>query len=529
MAKRTYKINGMLQGVSPTQYVGYDGSFDSSIAIDPDLPVSTSGTRTSGVAVPVAYTKFSATEIASAPLWIITQIKTTNSFVYTAGGILHSFDSDIAMRATDEASTALPITITGGAGNGAAYYNNYIYLLEATDVSRYGGMNQGASIAKTENVWTGATLGSQTALTNTTYPSLRGVAIPNHAAHVHGDNALYFCDVVNGQGVIHKIKTSKTTIEGDTNNGSTFNGLDLPFGWLPVDIESYSTDLCILAIQSTSAAIKQGNAALFFWNTIDDSFYRGPVFLQDPIATALKNVNGTIRIWSGNGVSGVRVSEYLGGEVIREIAYQEDGLPPFAGAVDALGSRTVWGGFTAYPEVSASVSAIGSKRSSLPQALHNVARATSAGASPNVTSLAYVQQASSITPRLILGWKDDSASGLDSFSTSGTLAAVYRTPLINVGSQFRFLKIKIPFGAALTTNMTCIPTLYVDDLGTSLALTTINSTNYSGRRTIIYRAPELNTIGGAANFLLQLRWTGTVQLPVIFPIEIEIEEYEDQL
>ena len=35
------------------------------------------------------------------------------------------------------------------------------------------------------------------------------------------------------------VKTSKTTDEGDTDNGSTYNALDLPFGYMPMDIASW--------------------------------------------------------------------------------------------------------------------------------------------------------------------------------------------------------------------------------------------------------------------------------------------------
>lgn len=184
--------------MSATNYFGSDGTFNVSIGIDPDLPVSTD-VKTSGILVPSRYEKFSGTEIDGFPTWIITNNKTNNSFVYTSGGKLHSFNNSIAMRATDEAGTSFPITITGGAGNGAVYYNNFIYLAEGTDISQYGGMNQGASIAKTENVWTGGKFGLS-ALTNTTYPSIQGTPIPNHPMHAHTDNSVYIGDVVVRSG-----------------------------------------------------------------------------------------------------------------------------------------------------------------------------------------------------------------------------------------------------------------------------------------------------------------------------------------
>jgi hypothetical protein len=480
--------------------------------------------------VPTRYAKFSGTEIDGFPTWLITQNKTTNSFAYTSTGKFHSFDSSLAMRTTDEKGTSLPISITGGAGNGAAYYNNFIYLAEATDISQYGGMDQGASIAITENVWTGAKLGSQSALTNTTYPSVRGTAIPNHPMHVHGDNACYFGDVVTGQGVLHKIITKKTTIEGDTDNGSGFNVLDLPFGFFPTDIESWGTDIVILAIQTLDTTINQGKAALFIWDAVNtDSFYRGPIFLPDPLATALLNVNGIIHIWSGNSVNGVRLSRYLGGDTIEEILYLEEGVPPFAGAVDALGSRIAFGGYTSYPVSSASVLALGSKRADLPRGLHNIAKSASAGSTQMVFSTKYVQQDSNVAPKLVIGWGDGSLKGLDKISTSATFASVFRGPMLRIGERFEVKEVRIPLGAAVAANMTLTAKLFFDDASSSKTLTAINSTNFTGsQRRIVYKRPELKDARGDNNMFLELTWTGTVSLPVLLPIIIRITTSEDE-
>jgi len=524
MAENTLKIESILDGASQTQYFGGAGSFNSSIAIDPDFPVG-SDTKTSGVLVPVRYEKFSGTELTGYPQWIVTNTKTSNTVIYTSDGKLHSFDSSLAMRATDEASTALPITITGGAGNGAAYYNNFIYVAEATDVSQYGGMDQGVSIAKTENVWTGAKF-SKAALTNTTYPSLRGVPIPNHPMHVHTDNSLYFGDVVAGQGVIHKINTKKTTIEGDTNGTtapSAFNALDLPFGYFPTDIESYGTDVVIATIQSTNTTINQGKAALFFWDPTDtNSFYR-QVSLPDPLVTALLNVNGILYIWSGNANNGVRLSRYIGGETISEVAYQEEGVPPFAGAVDALGSRLVWGSFTTYPVSSASVSAYGSKNDSLPKGLNNIVKTTSVGANQNVTTLKYVQQASNIQPRLIVGWGDNSAKGLDKLSTTATFGSVFRSKFFNVNRRFTIKSIRIPLANAVDATTSIIPKIFIDDSSTSVTLNTINNTNFPSKRKAMYRAPDLTAATGQNNFFLEFTWGSTTTMPILLPIELVVD------
>ena len=46
-----------------------------------------------------------------------------------------------------------------------------------------------------------------------------------------------------------------TLTQGAGNNGTTYNALDLPLGFMPVDIESWGTDLVILAIQTSDTTI----------------------------------------------------------------------------------------------------------------------------------------------------------------------------------------------------------------------------------------------------------------------------------
>lgn len=396
--KSKVTVESILGGWSQTQYQAKKDTYQSSIAIDPDFPVN--GTRTSGMICPVVYDKFSGNNISSYPKWFVTNTKNEIVYAYMADGKFVSYDSSLG-------SETLIGTPSSGDGNGAAYYNNYIYLATPTDVSRYGPLNNTPSL--TDNVWTGSTLGSQTALTNTTYPSLRNTPIPNHAMHVHVDNNLYMCDFINGQGMVHRINTKKGTYEGDTNDDSGYSAIPnkLPFGYYPVDIESYGTDLVVLAIQATSSVVNQGKAALFFWDTTSTSFYR-KLPIPDPIATSVRNSNGILYIFSGNAVNGVRVSYYNGGDSIKDSIYLEEGTPPFAGAVDELGNRIVFGGWSSSPAC-ACVYAYGSKKADLPETLHNVARPTAphyGGNNHTVTALKYVQQSSNIKPQLIIGWGD---------------------------------------------------------------------------------------------------------------------------
>lgn len=524
MATQRLTIDSILGGISPTQYFFGEGQYLGAVGVDPDYALTSSDIRTSGVLVPTVYEEFSSTNILGFPKWIITNVKDTNTYVYASDGKLVSYSS--ALTAASEALIGTP---TSGAGNGAAYYNNYIYLATPTNISRYGPLNNSPTLA---NTWWTVTAGL-TALTNTTYPSLGGTPLPNHAMHVHGDNFLYFCDFVNGQGYINKIKTSKSSDEGDTNNGSAYQSLALPFGFYPTDIESYSTDLIISAIQTTDSTINQGKSALFLWDTTSTSFYRGPIYLPDPLVTAMINVNGNINIFSGNAQNGFRVSQYVGGDSVRDLVFFEEGNPPFPGAVDAIGNKLIFGTSTTYPATTASVFAFGSKSARLPQALHNIIYSTSTGATPVVTALKYVQQASNITPSAIVGWGDAIGYGIDKRSTTATYKSIWRSKMFTVGRKFVVKEIRIPLGKTVAANMSITPKIYVDDGSTITTLSAINNSNFNNIRKAIYKQPEITdsngvNTGGLNNFFLELTWSGTSSLPVLLPIEIIVDIYEDE-
>ncbi|MDH4127307.1 MAG: hypothetical protein OEV44_01035 [Spirochaetota bacterium] len=512
-------ISNILGGHSISEYFSSGSSYLSSIAVDPDMPVG-ANKKASGCLVPVVYEEFSGANITGYPKWLLTNIKNALLYAYASDGKVVSYSATLA-------SETLVGTPTSGAGNGATYYNNYLYFATPTNVSRYGPLNGSPALVNT--VWTGATLGSQTALADTTYPTIGGVSIPNHVMHTHADNSVYFADVVNGAGVLHRIKTSKTTAEGDTNNSSAYNSLDLPAGWFITDVDSWGLDVAILAIQTSSSSLDQGKAALFLWDPTNTlTFYRGPIYLPDPIATSLVNANGRLYIWSGNAVAGVRLSEYIGGDSISEIAFSADGLPPLAGACDVSGSRIAWGQTVSIPETAVTVMSYGSKNNQLPKGIHNIARATSATGA--CTALKYVEHGAS-TQKMVIGSGTGSAYALDKYSTSGTYDAIWRSDMITVGSRFTVDRIRIPLGAKLEANMSLVVKIFYDDGLESKTLTTINTTNFSeNTRKIIFNQQDIldATITPQNNFYIQLEWAGTVKLPVIFPIDISIDVAEDE-
>lgn len=521
MAKKTFKIKSVLGGHSAAGYFGQEGQFLASSGIDPGLAVSSAIAKPSGAIVPTRYETFTgdaASVFTGAPMWLETNPKNELLYAYLSDGKLMSYTSSFA----SETHIGTP---TSGAGNGMKYYDNYIYTATPTDISRYGPLNGSPSITNT--YWT-STL-SKTALTNTTYPTVRGVKFPNHPMHVHVGK-LYIADFKDGIGRVHFIQTTKTTVEGDTDNGSTYNTtFALPSGYYPFDIESYGSDLVFICSQliAGTPVIKQGKGMMFFWDTFSPKPYRG-VEIPDALCTALLTHNGTPYVWSGSVENGVRVSKFLGGNQIVPVAEFSEGTPPPAGAVDSLGNRIVWGGQTTAPfGTGAGVYSLGYVNGKLPSsALNNIAW-ISAGTAPIVSSVKYVREDST---QPIVGWRSGSAFdnfGINKPSTSASFSAgttAWMSEVISVGEPFEVVKIRIPLGAAVAANMTIVPTIKTDDLSSSTDLDNLNSTNYSeSERNAVYNI----NVKGKHNFCLLLTFLGTATLPVLLPIEITINTLAD--
>lgn len=537
-------INSIWGGIAPARYFVGDSQYLAGIGIDPDLPISDAvgDKQTSGAIRPAGYSTFSGATLNDHALWLMTTPKTSLLYAYLKSGRLLSYDSSFG----SETNIGTP---TSGVGNGLAYYNNYAYLSTPTDVARYGPLDGAAALTNT--VWSGATLGSQTALVNWTAPSLRGSGVmPNHVLHPHIDNKLYILDfdstsvtVANrGRGLIHFIKTKYGSAEGDTNDVSTYNALDLPLGFMPVCSESYGTDIVVGAIQTTNSTFNQGRAALFFWDTLSSSFRDPVVWLADPLVTALRNVNGNLYVFSGpistgSDVSnGFRVSLYGGGYSLQQVYFSDVGAPPLHGAVDSFGDRLAWGGFTqipsttaASPEYYAGVFALGSKNQLFSNGVHFIinSRATATAADGLVTALKNVQQASYASPRFVLGWRDSGAYGLDKQGTTyGT--TIFRSQIFNVNQPFALERIRFSLPTPVATNMTITPKFFIDDFSSSSTngLKVINTTNYPAAKNYrnILQVPK---ISGNHNFCLELRCTGTVLLPVLLPIQIDFKLLQD--
>ena len=509
-------ISSIFEGQETSSNFAQAGQFLTSIAIDPDAPITDDASylKPSGLIRPIAYSKFSGAILDQVPLWIITNPKNDTTYVYNNGGDLVTYNSALA-------NETLLRAVATSTGNGGAYYNNYIYYARNTDVGRYGPLDNSPTF--TDNFWS-TTLGLN-ALTNTTYPSTRhSVLFPNHVMKVHVDNKLYFADVYNGKGILSAIKTTKTTNQGDTNDGSAYNVLDFPFDYLPMCIESYGNNLAIGCSFGTSDTINQGSSALFIWDTISDSFSR-IVRIPDQIITALKYQNGILYGWSGNLSGGTRFWIYLGGDSIQTLKYIPDAIPPLSGAIEADANRIIWGGFTVYPIASASVFAYGSKSDLFPRGLHNIARSTVTATASNgvVTALKNVLQSNKPHPNLVIGATDGTNKHLDKRSTTYQ-TSVFRSRTFEIGRPFTVDRIRIPIVQAITANMTITPKLFFDNETDSQVGTVINNTNYSNSEKFIILGHENfeNKTSGSNSFFLEFVISGTALSTISLPIEIEL-------
>lgn len=101
----------------------------------------------------------------------------------------------------------------------------------------------------------------------------------------------------------------------------------------------------------------------------------------------------------------------------------------------------------------------------------------------------------------------------------------FNSQVYKIGQPFKITKIRIVLTQAIAANMIITPTIYTDDGGgTSYTLTTINNTNYSGKKNIVIKPDGLT---GEHNFWLELKWSGSELCVVGLPITIEYELLDD--
>jgi hypothetical protein len=449
--------------------------------------------------------------------------KDSNLYVYDANG------SAYTVNAAFTTVTALSDggSLSNSLGNGAEYYDNYIYFAKNTTIARYGPLSSGPSL--NGDYW--VTTLSLTALGNTTYPTSykNNLLYPNHVMKRHSNGRLYIADVVGNTGTIHFIRTTKTTVEGDTNDSSDYDVVHVGYGLWPTAMESFNEELVIAFYEGNNSSLKQPRAKLAFWDTTSTNVNKFIwVEYPDQIITALKNVNGVLYAVSGNvNAKGFRITRFLGGYTFEEVWYSETGEPCMPGAVDGILNQFLVGNNTTVPESDGCVYSYGLQKGAIGQGMFTPIRATGGNASTTVTSVLVADNNEFAFLSPIVGWTQAGegstgvSHGLDKQGTTYSNAnQVWWSQMYRIGGRFRITRIRIPFAQALTTNMTLTPKIYIDDNITSTTLTTINSTNYPSARFVTIRPDALY---GENNFWLELKWTGSALVTVGLPIEIDFE------
>lgn len=499
---KKFTIDSVVNGEADQTALQTKGQFLYSESVDPELKENTSnafGKASLGL-IPTRSVTVSGAGMNTAPMWILTNPVNELIYTYCTNGELISYSS-----AFTETVIGTP---TNGAGNGMAFYNDYMLLATPTEISAYGPLSGVPAITNT--IWNG-TFGL-TLLTNTTYPSNGTNTMPNHPMHTHVDNKCYIGDYAGGRGLIHFFKTQAGTI---TNDGSTYNALDLPFGYFPTDIESFGTDLAILAMQGTSTSIKQGKAALFLWDTVSPSFYR-QIDLPDATASALQNINGILNIYCGAATLRTSVYRYDGGYSVTLIdqkipATGQNGFPPFAGAVDSMGSRQIF-------SVGKQVRAVGYVNSGLPTDAKNNILVDNNNAT--ISSLRYYAQSSDTALAVLIG----SATGLQRISTaSGTFTSKWYSEQFNIGSPFSITRVLISLYDEVSADTSLLVKLIVDEQAIETTIATINNTNYPSKKFIEITPQGSTAVSGKYNFYLGLEWASTTKTSIKLPIIIEAD------
>lgn len=541
MEKETFqiRIDSILGGISPTTHFSAPDQFRAAIGIDPSLPINDSTVDptslvSSGLLRPAVLNELSGgAALAGSAMWIINHPKDVTAsfgqvYVYDSVGSVYSIDPS-----SFDTVTGIGDLNDGGSssGNGAAYYDNYIYFARATTIARYGPLQNNASPSFTDDYWVG-TLG-KTALVNTAYSTtFNSSAYPNHVLHRHSDGRLYIADVVDNKGTIHYISTTKTTVEGDTDNGSTYSKLQVGYGLHPMAIESYGSDLAIAFTEKGFRSSRPPRAKIAFWDTTSQNVNQITwVEFPDTIISALKNINGVLYAFSTNGGTGFRITKFVGGYTFQEVGYFEHGYAPLSGGADGTATRLIFGSMSLVPDQGAAnqgvgcVYSLGLQKSVLGNGLFCIFPSTRANSGISALKFATNNRFGFDTP--VAGTASVSGGYISKLGTDYSNNGInqkFWSQLFRMGRPFKITKYRIPLAQPVSAGMVVTPTIWIDNGTSSTSTRTINATNDNGRSNAVIRPSNLT---GENNFWLELSWSGSALCTVALPITIEGEYLDD--
>ena len=530
--KGVIRIESILGGHSPTTHFAGRDQFRASLGIDPSQPIwdttNASAIVSSGLLRPVGIAKLTDSILTNAPLWMESNPKDGNVYVLDSAGSAYTINTNF------DTFTALSDggSLSGGSGNGCAYYDNYIYFAKDTTVARYGPLS--GTAAFDGDYW--VTTLSKTRLTdNSNYPvdSRTSIQYPSHVLHRHSDGKLYIADVVDGKGTIHYIATTKSSVEGDTDNSSTYNKVQVGYGLIPTCMESYGSDLAIAFYEGSNTFLTQNRAKIAFWDTTSTNVNKLTwVEFPDPYVSAMKNIDGVLYVASGRiGSDGFRVSRFVGGYTFEEVDFYGTGAMPFPDAMDGQSNQLLFGSFTDVPVTSGCVYSRGLNNASLGMGRFIIHGASYSSAVSNVTSLHLSDNWNLGFLAPTVGWSTGASggtvNGIDKRASNGygLINQMWWSQIYRIGQPFKITKIRIPLaGLLVSDNTSVVPKIYVDSGDSSSkvrTLTTINNTNFGGNTQSVTIRPQ--NLVGDNDFWLELKWTGSLLLTVALPITIEYE------
>lgn len=529
------KIESILGGQSPSTYFSNEDQFLYSHGINPGNSINSADLLSGGIISPVGATlKYVPND---AILWMANNPKTPTMFLYGSSGSVYSMNYNGIITGLKDLNDAPSDEPQGSSGNGMAYYDNYMYFSRSTTVARYGPLD--GTPTWTTDYWVG-TLG-KTALTNTsTYPYASNIKIPNHYLHRHSDGKLYIADVVDNQGTLHFIQTTKTTVEGDTDNNSTYDKINVGYGLWPTCIESYGENLSIGLIESNTVLMHTRiPAKIAFWDTVATDINQiiwGE--FPDDIITAIKNLNGVLYIISAYAGGGyVRISQYIGGYSIKEIDLINNMDLPLPGAVTGMVNRLIWGSGRRTSYIANGISGVysyGLQKSSLGNGIFGIMPNTCDGTGSVTTAIVLDPEAGANTnpyndvSKVIASWYAQTpgvsgyAYGIDKISDNMNLTdpPIFQSRMYKIGQPFKITRVALNLNENVATSTAIKVEISTDNTTTTKEIKTINYTSYPDENRIVLR-PE-NLIGNN-DFNLSLSFPETRRTSVLLPIIIEYE------
>lgn len=497
---------------------------------------------------------------SGAPLWITKTPENINSdgdiFIYDSVGSVYT-----SRRGQDLIDVGDLNDGAGSTGNGAAYYDNYMYFARSSTVARYGPLDGTPSF--TDDYWCG-TLGL-TALSDreeSHYPYISpyvAVNLPSHFLHPHSDGRLYIADVVGEKGYLHYIATKKTTVAGDTDDGSEYGKLELPPGHWPTAIESYGSDIVIALYQGTYLKnppnIGYLSAKLAFWDTQSERIYK-IVETPEPIITALKfePVSGALYLWSTSTTFKTAITKFLGGYTFSDV-YRRGGnsfIAPYPGGVDLDLSRILYGGIAKDSDGNglnrhdAHIKSIGYEGAVEKKSIFSIFSITPAYSYKNYAKASISTSVKSLqisSGRVLHGWYSSGGfGGIDaSRSTPGFSSGEVDHNFISepyvIGRGFSVKRVRIPFldgipsGLTMTVKILCDKAYLANpNPDEAYDIATLTSSEMSSdNRVANIKCEEIH---GWNSFRLAIVWSGDPSgyrpAVILSPIEIEVEVDTDE-